>query len=101
MATDCTASLAEEPVPQADLLASTLVRMGIRVRRRTRVFTFLGGEVTESLPVGPYFRNYLLHRSTGTDFGLSSAATTLSMVTEVAVCLAGLLILGLGAWSGW
>ena len=78
-----------------------LAALGIRAPLRTQVFTFLGGEVTESLPVGAYFRNYLLHGSTGTDFGLSSAATTLSMVTEVGVCLAGLLILGLGAWSSW
>jgi uncharacterized protein (TIRG00374 family) len=78
-----------------------LAALRIRIPLRTQVFTFLGGEVAESLPVGTYFRNYLLHGSTGTDFGLSSAATTLSMVTEVAVCLAGLLILGLGAWSSW
>lgn len=58
-----------------------LTALGIRARLRTQVFTFLGGEVT--------------------DIGLSSAATTLSLVTEVAVCLAGLLILGLGTWSGW
>jgi hypothetical protein len=59
-----------------------LAALGIRAPLRTQVFTFLRGEVAESLPVGTYFRNYLLHSSTGTDFGLSSAATTVSMVTE-------------------
>jgi uncharacterized protein (TIRG00374 family) len=78
-----------------------LQALGARVPRRTLVFTFLGGEIAESLPVGTYFRNYLLQRSTDTTFGRSSAATTLSMVTEVAICLAGIVLLGLGDWSIW
>ena len=81
---------------------SVLLRaMGIHVPVRTQVLSFLGGEVTETLPVGTYFRNYLLCRSEGTAFGLSSVATTLSIVSEVFICLAGLVILGLGAWSSW
>jgi hypothetical protein len=73
-----------------------LTCLGIRVPLRTQVCAFRCGEVTKSLPAGNYFQNYLLRQATGTDFGRSSAATTLILVTEVAVCLAGLVIIGLG-----
>lgn len=79
-----------------------LVRaMGIHTPLRTQVFSFLGGEVTGFLPVGTYFRNYLLGRSSDTAFSLSSAATTVSLVSEVFLCLAGVVIIGLGDWSRW
>jgi hypothetical protein len=57
--------------------------LGIRAPLRIQVFSFLGGEVTASLPAGTYFRNYLLGRSSGAEFGLSSAATTVSLVSEI------------------
>jgi membrane protein YdbS with pleckstrin-like domain len=78
-----------------------LTCLGIRVPLRTQVSAFLCGEVTKSLPAGNYFQNYLLRQAKGTDFGRSSTATTLIMVTEVAICLAGLVIIGLGDWSSW
>jgi hypothetical protein len=43
--------------------------------------------------------NYLLLRAEGTDFGLSSAATLTSVLTEVTVALTGLVILGLDDWE--
>ena len=78
-----------------------LTALEIRVPLRTQVFTFLGGEVTKHLPLGNYVSNYLLRQSVGTAFSRSSAATTLMMLTEAALALAGLMLLGLGAWSGW
>ncbi len=76
-----------------------LQALEIDVPLRTQIFSFLGGEVTKSLPVGNYFQNYLLKQSKGTDFGLSSAATTLVIWVEVVVCLAGVAILGIGGWD--
>jgi hypothetical protein len=78
-----------------------LSALEIRVPLRTQVFTFLGGEVTKHLPLGNYVANYLLRQSVGTAFGRSAAATTVMMLTEVALTLGGLVLLGLGSWSDW
>lgn len=78
-----------------------LTAMGIHVPIRTQIFVFAAGEITKSLPIGNYFQNYLLQQSKGTDFGRSSAATTVIILTEVAVSLLGVIILGLGTWTGW
>lgn len=78
-----------------------LMSMGIHVPIRTQIFVFAAGEITKSLPIGNYFQNYLLQQSKGTDFGRSSAATTIIVLTEVAVSLVGVVILGLGTWTGW
>jgi uncharacterized membrane protein YbhN (UPF0104 family) len=75
--------------------------LGVHVSRRTLVFSFLGGEIASFLPIGTYFRNYLLGRAQGTRFSRSSAATTLSLVSEIFLCLAGVAVLGLGTWSVW
>lgn len=75
--------------------------LGIHVPLRTLVFAFAVGEMTKSLPIGNYFQNYLLQQSKGTDFGRSSAATTIIVLTEVAVSLVGVVILGVGSWTGW
>jgi len=73
--------------------------LGVNVPLRTQTFSFLGGEVTKSLPIGNYFQNYLLQQSKGTDFGLSSAATTLVIWVEVLVSLVGLVALGVSGWD--
>ena len=64
---------------------------------RAQVFAFVVGEVTKSIPVGNYVQNYLLQQSRGADFGRSAAATTLIVLTEVAVCLVGVVVLGVAA----
>ena len=74
--------------------------LGIRVPLRAQAFAYLVGEPTRVLPIGNFVENYLLQRAEGTDFGLSSAATLLSILIEVGVALLGLVILGLGPW-GW
>ncbi len=68
---------------------------------RTEIFAFAAGEAAKFVPTGAYVQNYLLHRATGTDFGRSSAATTLMILAEIAVGLVGVVVLGLGAWSTW
>ncbi|HWE60298.1 MAG TPA: lysylphosphatidylglycerol synthase transmembrane domain-containing protein [Chloroflexota bacterium] len=78
-----------------------LESMNIHVPVRTQIFSFAMGEITKSLPIGNYFQNYVLQQSKGTDFGRSSAATTLIVLNEVAVCLIGVVILGLGTWTVW
>ena len=78
-----------------------LTSMGIHVPLRTQIFVFAAGEITKSLPIGNYFQNYLLQQSKGTDFGRSSAATTIIVLTEVAVSLVGVVIIGVGTWSSW
>lgn len=69
--------------------------------RRAQIFAFLASEVTKSIPIGNYFQNYLLAKSEGSDPGRTSAATTFQVLGEVAVSLTGIVILGLGAWSGY
>src|SRR5579875_3198749 len=76
-----------------------LKSMGIHAPLRTQIFSFAAGEVTKSMPIGNYFQNYLLQQSKGTDFGRSSAATTVIILTEVVVSVVGVLILGLGDWT--
>ncbi|HEX9057814.1 MAG TPA: lysylphosphatidylglycerol synthase transmembrane domain-containing protein [Ktedonobacterales bacterium] len=71
---------------------------GVKVSLAAQVFSFAGGEATRFAPIGNYFQNYLLTTAEGTDFGYSSAATTLIIVFEVAVCITGLVLLGLGDW---
>jgi uncharacterized membrane protein YbhN (UPF0104 family) len=76
-----------------------LVRpLGTHEPLRAQVFAFLVGAATRALPIGNFGQNYLLQRAGSTEFGLSSAATLLSVLIEVAVALAGLVLLGLGAW---
>jgi uncharacterized membrane protein YbhN (UPF0104 family) len=74
--------------------------LSIYVPQRAQVFAFLLGSATKTLPIGNFFENYLLLRASCTDFGLSSSATLLSVLIEVAVSLAGLVLLGLDHW-GW
>lgn len=75
--------------------------LAVRIPLRTQIFAFLTGEVAKTVPVGNYFQNYLIQRSNGADFGLTSAATTFVVLIETGVCLIGVVILGVGTWSGW
>jgi uncharacterized membrane protein YbhN (UPF0104 family) len=76
-----------------------LTALGLHVAPRTQIFSFAAGEVSKNMPLGNFFQNYLLQRATGTDFGLSSSATLLIVLIQVAVALAGLVILGIGPWD--
>ena len=78
-----------------------LAALEIDAPLRSQMFAFLVGEVTKSIPIGNYVQNYILQQARGTDFGRSSAATTLIVLIEVAVALSGVVILGLGDWTGW
>jgi uncharacterized protein (TIRG00374 family) len=72
--------------------------LGIRAPLRTSIFTFTVGEVTRDLPIGNYVPAYVLQRGQGTDFGLASSASLLTMLVEVAVCLAAVLVIGIDDW---
>lgn len=72
--------------------------LDVKISLRAQIFAFLAGEVTKYAPLGNYFPNYLLQRTDDVDFGLSSAATTMMVLIQVAVSLAGLVILGIGDW---
>src|SRR5260221_13585299 len=62
-----------------------LTTLDIRVPLRTQLFTYLGGEMAKSLPVGNYFSSYLLSETKGAKLGRASAATTIIILIEVAV----------------
>jgi hypothetical protein len=76
-----------------------LKSLGVDVPLDRQVFAFLAGEIAKYAPLGNYFPNYLLRRSDDVDFGLSSAATTMMVLIQVAVSLAGLVILGIDGWD--
>jgi hypothetical protein len=73
--------------------------LSIRSRPRAETFAFAAGEAAKFIPIGSYLQNYLLQRSTRTDFGRSSAATTLMIVSEIIAALVGVEVLGVGSWS--
>jgi uncharacterized protein (TIRG00374 family) len=73
----------------------------LKVPLRGQIFAFALGEITKSLPIGNYFQNYVLKEAEGSDFGRSAAASTMIVLTEVAVSLLGVVVLGLGSWTGW
>ena len=74
--------------------------LSIRVPLGTQIFAFAAGEAAKVVPTGAYLQNYVIQRVRGADFGRSSAATTVIIVSEIVVALVGVLILGEGSWSG-
>lgn len=75
--------------------------LGVQIRTRHQLVSFLMGEVSKNLPLGNYFPNYVLQRAEGTDFGLTSSITTTIVLLEVTVSLLGVVILGLPSWNSW
>jgi hypothetical protein len=75
--------------------------LDIRPPLHIQVFAYLASEMAKLVPIGNYFENYILERAEGTDIGRSSAATTLVVLIEVGVSLLGVVVLGLGTWTGW
>jgi uncharacterized protein (TIRG00374 family) len=75
--------------------------LNVHVPLRAQIFAFTVGEVARNMPIGNYFQSYLLSRSRGEDFGRLSAASTFIVLIEVAVSLVGIVIIGVGTWSGW
>jgi uncharacterized protein (TIRG00374 family) len=76
-----------------------LTRLNIRVPLRTQIFSYAIGEVSKNLPIGNFVPDYLLTRSKGTDFGRASSSSLLVSVLEVAVALAGIVIIGIDGWT--
>jgi hypothetical protein len=79
------------------LLLGTLI---VRVPARTLAFAFAGGEAAKFIPTGAYLQNYILLRVADTDFVCSSAATTWMILAEIIVALIGVVVFGVGVWSG-
>jgi uncharacterized protein (TIRG00374 family) len=75
--------------------------LDLKVPLRGQIFAFALGEITKSLPIGNYFQNYVLQQAEGSDFGRSASASTMIVLIEVAVSLVGVVVLGLGSWTGW
>jgi uncharacterized protein (TIRG00374 family) len=73
--------------------------LNVPIAPRTAIFTFTVGEVTRDLPVGNFVPDYVLQRARVADFGLASSATLLTTLLEVAVCLSGIVIIGIDDWS--
>lgn len=81
-----------------------LKAQGYHIPLRGQIMAFLFGEITKSFPIGNYFQNYILQQERGdgsTTFSRTSAATTFVILGEVVVCILGVLIIGVGSWSGW
>ena len=76
-----------------------LTQLNIRVPLRTQIFSYAIGEFTKNLPVGNFVPDYILTRSKGTDFGRASSSSLLISVLEVAVALAGIVIIGIDGWT--
>jgi uncharacterized membrane protein YbhN (UPF0104 family) len=72
----------------------------VRVPARTLTFAFAGGEAAKFVPTGAYLQNYMLQRFAGVDFVNSSAATTWMILAEIVVALLGVVVFGVGGWSG-
>jgi uncharacterized membrane protein YbhN (UPF0104 family) len=75
-----------------------LARLGIRPGWQALLVPYAGGEMGNSLPMGVFVENYLLKGSLGSEIGRSSAATSWMLITEVAVCLIALLVVGVPGW---
>lgn len=77
-----------------------LKKLDIRVPLRMQLFTYLAGELAKGLPIGNFFPSYLLAEAKAAEPGRATAPTTVIILVEVAVSLAGLVLLGVGDW-GW
>ena len=75
-----------------------LRHLGIRTELRSEAFAFAGGEVGRYAPMGALIQNYILRTIRHVSFSLSSAATGLTVVAEVAVAPAIALAVGVDAW---
>ena len=83
------------------LLWYVLLRtLTVRAPPRTRTFAFAAGEAAKFLPTGAYLQNYMLQRFADIDFVRSSAATTWMILAEILVALLGVVVFGVGGWSG-
>jgi uncharacterized protein (TIRG00374 family) len=76
-----------------------LARLDLRIPTRTLIFSYAIGEVTKNLPIGNFVPDYVLTREHGTDFGRASSSSLLVSLLEVAVALAGIVIIGIDGWT--
>ena len=76
-----------------------LTRLGLRIPLRTQIFAYALGEVSKNIPVGNFVPDYILAREQGADFGRASSSSLLISVLEVAVALAGIVIIGIDGWT--
>jgi len=65
---------------------------------RAALMSYLGGELSKSLPGGQYVQTYLLRQAQGVPIARSAAATTVILWLEVVVSLVVVLLLGVGPW---
>ena len=77
-----------------------LHHLEVRVPLRSQIFSYLGGALAKYLPVGSYFQNYLLYETREVDPAVTSAATTLIVLTEPAASMIMVFIIGIDGW-GW
>jgi hypothetical protein len=77
-----------------------LNHLEVRVPLRSQIFSYLGGALAKYLPVGSYFQNYLLYETRQVDPAVTSAATTLIVLTEPAASMIMVFIIGIDGW-GW
>jgi hypothetical protein len=78
-----------------------LASLDIRPPPSIRIFAWLTSEIATLVPIGNYFEDDILERAEGADIGRSPATATLGGLIEVGVSLLGVVVLGLGSWTGW
>ncbi len=72
--------------------------MKVSTTWRRSTVAFVGGEATESLPVGIYFANVLLQRATGVSVAQTAPATMVSILLEVACSCVYLVVVPIPPW---
>lgn len=80
---------------QLHLLLSNL---NVRANWKRFLLAFSVGELALTLPFGIFAQNWVLSATGSTDFGRSSAATVTMLVTETAVVLVFLAVVGIPGW---
>lgn len=73
-------------------------RAGIDAAWQDVWFSYLGGELTKSLPGGIYFQNYLLKKLSGHRVAVGIATSSVLVALEAFVTMAIVLILGIRGW---
>lgn len=75
-----------------------LVNLGLHPDWRRLVLAFCVGELAVTLPFGVFAQNWVLSATGKADFGRSSAATVIMILTETLVVLLFLAVVGIPGW---
>lgn len=75
-----------------------LTNLNVKANWKRFLLAFSVGELALTLPFGIFAQNWVLSATGSTDFGRSSAATVTMLLTETAVVLVFLAVVGIPGW---